>query len=404
MKSFARPFLTPSAFLCALALSATALISCVSTDPNYTGEALQDDGQRLNGQLSRDTQASSGTKAANAISSAGLDYDTLIRRARESLELNRLAEGIRYYVAAMARAHNAGDKTALDSISDTLNEIGGRLTLEPHESWIAADGTQLVADIRAAAKGQGPMPAVYLYESYGSAKSPVGDASIRFITQENSATLSSAVSTDSKGLANASISRVGRLDEPLVVRAYPVFSAEGYSFALNTVFRDFSFAPPPRVALVAGIERTSAGTRDAASSLDGLATALKGYGFESVPYNGSLAAERFMAAYGGERASLNALAGAASPGYYALLLVEVSAPSQMQYQGKVYNIYLADSSFTLRILRPDGSLVYAEARQGLRGQGGSERAAIDDALVKAREALNTALGESASKIRAALAD
>jgi hypothetical protein len=401
MKSFSRAFRILSL---SAALSALSVVSCVSSDARGADQAAQIGGLQPDGQLSRDSSAPGGAKLANGLDSAGMDYEALISRAKESLELNRLSEGMRYYVAAMARAHKAGDKAALDSISDTLNEIGGRLSLEPHESWIAADGTQRVADIRAAARGQGPMPAVYLYESYGNAKAPVGDALIRFVPQTNSATLSASVSTDSKGLANASISAVGRLDDPLVVRAFPVFSAEGYSFAINTVFRDFSYAPPARTALVAGIERTSLGTRDAAASLDGVATALKAYGFESSPYNGILAPERFMAAYGGDRASIGALAGTDSPGYYALLLVEVSAPSQMQYQGKVYNIYLADSSFTLRILRPDGSLVHAEARQGLRGQGGSERAAIDDALVKAREALNAALSESGTKIKAALAD
>ncbi len=402
MKSISRVSSAP--ILSALLIVALIFSSCVSTEPRQAEEAAQDSEIALSGQLSREPQAMNGTKPAKEINSAGMDYETLTRRAKESLELNRLSEGIRYYVAAMARAHKAGDKAALDSISDTLNELAGRITLEPHESWIAGDGTQIVADIRAAAKGQGPMPAVYLYESYGSAKSPVGDAVIRFVAEDNGATLSPAVSTDGKGLANASISAIARLDLPLTVRAYPVFSAEGYSFALKAIFRDFSYAPPPRVAFVAGIERTSLGTRDAASSLDGVAKALKAYGFESLPYNGILAPERFMAAYGGERASISALAGDGKPGYYALLLVEVNPPSQMQYQGKVYNIYLADSSFSLRILRPDGSLVYAEARQGLRGQGGSERAAIDDALAKAREALAAALGESGSKIQAALAD
>ncbi len=402
MKSLSRASRAP--ILAVFALAALFFASCVSTEPRSADDAGREGTGPLSGQFSREEQALNGAKAAGGIDSAGLDYEALLRRAEESLEFNRFSEGIRYYVAAMARAYKAGDQAALDSISDTINEIAGRLSIEPHESWIAGDGTQVVADIRAAAKGQGPMPAVYLYESYGSAKAPVRDAAIRFAAQQNGATISPAVSTDSKGLANASISAVARLDEPLVVRAYPVFSAEGFSFALNDIFRDFSYAPPPRIALVAGIERTSLGTRDAAGSLDGVATALKAYGFESVPYNGMLAPERFMAAYGGERASINALAGGASPGYFALLLVEVGAPSQMQYQGKVYNIYLADSAFTLRILRPDGSLVYAEARQGLRGQGGSERAAIDDALVKAREALSAALGESGSKIRAALAD
>ncbi len=402
MKSVSRVARAP--ILSSLLILSLIVASCVSTDPRPAEEASHEPELALSGQLSKDTQAASGIKPAKEIDSAGMDYETLTRRAKESLEFNRFSEGIRYYVAAMARAHKAGNKAGLDSIIDTLNELAGRITLEPHESWIAADGTQIVADIRAAAKGQGPMPAVYLYESYGSAKSPVGDAVIRFVAEDNGATLSPAVSTDGKGLANASISAIARLDLPLTVRAYPVFSAEGYSFALNAVFRDFSYAPPPRIALVAGIERTSLGIRDAASSLDGVAKALKAYGFESMPYNGILAPERFMAAYGGERASISALAGGGKPGYYALLLVEVNAPSQMQYQGKVYNIYLADSAFTLRILRPDGSLVYAEARQGLRGQGGSERAAIDDALAKAREALTAALSESGSKIREALAD
>jgi hypothetical protein len=112
-----------------------------------------------------------------------------------------------------------------------------------------------------------------------------------------------------------------------------------------------------------------------------------------------MAPERFMSAFSGDRNELASFAGSTNPGYFALLLVEVGAPVQMQLQGRLYNIFTATGKATIRIVRADGTIVFAEAKDGIRGQGGSEQAAIDDSLVKIRSEMTSLLGDRAGIIQ-----
>lgn len=332
------------------------------------------------------------------------EIDELVAKARASIDANHLAEGIKFYISALGRATKASKKSRADELTGTLNTIGTRLTVEPHESWLLPDGSQRAGDSRNAAHGTGLMPAVYLYESYGYAKSPVPDAFIRFEFAQNDGTLTASVTTDSKGLANTSITALAAPGKDAVIRAYPIFTSEGYSFAFKNVFRDFGYAAPPNIALVAALEKTPAGDSPNPRVLDAVATSLKPLGVDVVPYNGVLAATRFRAAFDGDSSALAALSGSAKAGYFALVYVEVGAPSRMEYAGKVYNIFTVTAKATIRIVRADGTVVFAESKDGIRGQGGSDQASIDDCLVKARDELSAIISGRSADIRKAFAE
>lgn len=332
------------------------------------------------------------------------EIDALVGKARDSIDANHLAEGIKFYISALAKATKAGKRARADEISGTLASIGTRLTVEPHESWLAPDGSQKTASSRSAARGEGMMPAVYLYESYGYVKSAVPDAFIRFEFVSNEGNLNASVATDSKGLANTSITAITAPGKDAVVRAYPVFTAEGYSYAFKNVFRDFSFVAPPNLALVAVLERTPDGESANPRVLDAVATSLKPLGVEVVPFNGVLASSRFNAAFGGDVSALSALAGSVKAGYFALVSVEVAAPTRMEYGGKVYNIFIASAKATLRIVRADGTVVFAKPKDGIRGQGGTVQAAIDDCLVKVRDELAATMSAESATIRKAFSE
>ncbi|TFG83720.1 MAG: hypothetical protein E4H20_04865 [Spirochaetales bacterium] len=388
-------FIGKNRFLaCAVAAVALLALSCVSSPGVDNGVSNDQPAGTL-------PPASAGAAGGQVSSSPETDagIDALVDKARAAIDSNHLSEGIRYYVAAMGRASKAGRRSLVDSITGTLNEISPRLSLEPHESWIGPDGTQRTGDVRAASRGQGTMPAVFLYESYGYAKSPIGDATIRFEFVRNGGTLTPSVSTDAQGLANTTISSIDSTGEEASVRAYPVFSAEGYNFAFKTVFRDFGYAPPLRVAVVAGLERLPSGYSDNPRVLDAVAASLKPFGVDVKPYNGVVAPERFMSAFAGQAAGLVSLSDGKQPGYFALVYVEVATPTQMVFQGKVYNIYIAVCKVTLRVVRADGTIVFSEAIDGIKGQGGTEQAGIDDALVKARETLAAALDKRTNQLR-----
>lgn len=377
------------------ALAAFGFISCVASPaprPQAPIEAMP--------KLSAEPDLPAGAAAAKR--AAAVAVAELESKAEEAFALNRTAEGMRLYVAAMGRAHKAELTEALERLRGKAEALAATFSIEAHESWIAGDGTQVVGELRALARAQGLMPAAYLYQSYGSAKSPVADATLRFTAVANEAGLTASVSTDAKGLANASVSSVANVNQALVIRAYPVFSAEGFSFAVSSVYRDFVYAPPPKKAIVAALERSPTGYRDGPGALDAVAAGLRALGVDAKPLGASLAPERFMAAFGGDRTTLGSIAQGSDAGYYALAYLEIGPASQMQYQGRVYNIFIAEASYALRILRTDGSLAHTLAARGLRGQGGSERGAFDDAMHKAREALAEAMKAQASAIASAL--
>jgi hypothetical protein len=380
------------------------LSSCISApEPEPASPA----GQVPATKVADPVQATAPAAASSSTPGTGqddADIDALVAKARSSIDSNHLSEGIKFYISALAKASKAGKRSRADEINGTLNAIGTRLTVEPHESWLEADGSQKTGSSRSAARGEGLMPAVYLYESYGFAKSAVPDAFIRFEFVANEGNLNASVTTDSKGLANTSITSISSPGKDSVVRAYPVFTADGYSYAYKTVFRDFSFVAPPNLALVAVLERTPAGESANPRVLDSVASSLKPLGIEVIPYNGVLKSASFNAAFGGDAKGLSALAGTAKAGYFALVHVDVAAPTRMEYQGKVYNIFIATAKATLRIVRADGTIVFAEAKDGVKGQGGTEQAAIDDCLVKVRDALSEIVTAKTAAIKKAFSE
>ncbi len=344
------------------------------------------------------------TALTSTDSALNTEINALIARAKESIEANRLSEGLQFYISALGRASKAGMKARTDELVGILNTAGTRLTIEPHESWIAEDGAQRAGNARSAARGEGLMPMVYLYESYGFGKSVVQDAMIRFEFVNNEGKLNASVRTDSRGMANTTITAVASPGRDATVRAYPVFSSEGYTYALKTVFRDFSYLAPPNIALVMALERTPAGFNENPRVLDAVSSALKPLGVQTISYNGRMAPDRFMTAFAGDSKALASFAGSVSPGYFALLFVEVGTPVQMQLQGKLYNIFTATGKATLRIVRADGTIVFAEARDGIRGQGGSDQIAIDDCLVKIRSEMTALLEAKAAPIQKAFSE
>ena len=198
------------------------------------------------------------------------------------MDNNQFAEGIKQYILALAAATKAGDRATASEISGILEEAGARLSMEPHESWLAKDGSQSSGSSRQVSRGDGPMPAVYLYQSYGYAKSPVQDAFIRFEFRSNSGTMTTSVTTDGRGLANTSISSLSQPGREAVVRAYPIFMSGGYSYAFRNVFRDFVYAAPSRVIAVAASETTPAGVQTP-RVLEAVSTSMKAAGLEVAP-------------------------------------------------------------------------------------------------------------------------
>jgi hypothetical protein len=327
-------------------------------------------------------------------------------KAQDAADSNHLSEAIRSYVTVLALAENnpsaEADAKAKEA-SAQLARIGTRLSLEPSGEWLDPKGTQIASDTRSLGKEGGLSPAVYLFENYGTGKSPVADAPILFEFETNSGSLVSFVTTDAYGKANTT---VAKLDEPgknAVIRAYPVFKSRGRTYAFHSIFRDFSYLPPANVVKVLALESCESVPSDTPGTIDAVASVLKETGLSILPFNANLAPESFRKAYGGDVEALSSLGVNPSSPYAAFVLVEVAEPRQMEMNGKKYNIFTAAATVCFRLVRADGSIVYSQPIDGVKGQGGNREAAIADTYKRARSYIGPELRKRLDAIQNSLA-
>jgi hypothetical protein len=333
------------------------------------------------------------------------EMDSYLAQAIDAEGLNHLAEAIGDYVTVLVLANESPSPDAsarADGASAELARIGSRFTLEPAGEWLDEKGAQVSGNSRDLGQESGLSPAVYLFESFGSGKSPVADAPIFFQFVKNSGSLVPLVTTDAYGRANTTIAKLEEPGSDAIIRAYPVFAARGKAYAFRSAFRDFAYLPPANIVKVFALERSELGANDAPFTIDALAAALKKAGLQVVSAGSRLGDDTFMGAYAGKTEELAALGIDKSSPYAAFALVEVAAAKQMELNGKKYNIFTAAVTASFRLLRSDGIVAYSLPLAGIKGQGSSEEAAIADAYRRARESLGSELEKRLEEIRAAL--
>ena len=372
----------PSLALCSI----LALAGCVSAPPPFKPGPVP------------------GT-AAPGSASRGEELRRLLEIGKSAQDSNHPTEAIRSYVTVLALSREEGTEEAkrLGAQAEAeLVRIGNRLSLEPGEGWITPDGSQAAGASRSVGKEGSLQPAVFLFENFGTAKSPVADAPIRFEFVRGSGVLTASASTDTYGRANAILSRLDTPSGEAVIRAYPAFTVRGFTYAFRSVQRDFSYLPPSNVAKVVALERGPDGAVQNPQVLDSVASILKGAGLSPSPLDGKLLGTGFDRAFGGDPASVRALAASAGASYFAFVVSEASPARQLEYGGKKYNIFTSDCKTTIRIIRDDGTIVFALPLDPIRGQGGTSTAAVSDAFLKAREALTGELNRRLAEIRKAV--
>ncbi len=334
------------------------------------------------------------------------EMDSYLSKAQDAADSNHLSEAIRSYVTVLAIADENPSPDAeakADRASAELARIGTRLTLEPASDWVDASGTQIAGSSRSLGKEGGLSPGVYLFENIGFGKSPVADAPIYFQFIKNSGSLVAFVTTDAYGKANTTVAMLEEPGKDAVIRAFPVFKARGKSYAFQTAFRDFAYLPPANVVRVLALESSELGISDNPRTIDPAAAALQRAGLQVLPFNAKLAPDDFRKAFAGEAKALASLGVDSGSPYAALVLVEVAAARQIELDGKKYNIFTASASLLFRLVRSDGSIVYSLPIDGLKGQGGTAEAAVDDAFKKAGEALGPELQKRQDDLTTALA-
>jgi hypothetical protein len=328
-----------------------------------------------------------------------------LAKAQDAADSNHLAEAIRSYVTVLALAEENPSpeaETKAKEAAAQLASIGTRLSLEPSSDWLDPKGTQIAGDARKLGNDEGLSPAVYLFENFGTGKSPVADAPIYFSFVTNTGSLVSFVTTDAYGKANTTVAKLDEPGKDAVIRAYPVFKARGKSYAFQSVFRDFAYLPPAKVLRVLALESSDAGPIDNPGAVDAVASVLKETGLEILPFNAKLAPEGFHKAFGGDAKALASLGVGPSSPYAAFVLVEVAPARQMELNGKKYNIFTAAASISFRLVRSDGSIVYSLPIDGVKGQGGTAEASVSDAFRRSRDAIGPELRKRLDGIRDSL--
>lgn len=330
-----------------------------------------------------------------------------LEKAREAQDNNHLTEAIQAYITVLSiAAGNPGSTAAADAAraaETELTRIGTRLSIEPQEVWLDPSGKQISGSTRSIGKETSLQPAVYLYENFGSGKAPIPDAPIFFEFVENSGIMNGFVSTDAFGRANTALLKVADSSKPATVRATPVFKSRGYAYAFKTAMRDFNYLPPSNTVLALSLSRSELGNVPNSLTTDIIAPQLKAIGLQVLPLAGQLRQESFLSALQGDTASIASLLSQAKAGYLLLVFVELDSIKQYEYQGKLYNMYSAYGKANLRLMRPDGTIVFSFAIERIKGDGGTRAKAVDSAYIQAHDGLSKGLNSHLQTIGDAIA-
>lgn len=333
------------------------------------------------------------------------ELDALLAQAAAALDSFHTVEAIRSWVGVLGLAGASSDplvRARAETARAELVRVGKRLSLEPGELWIKADGTQAEASVRGLGKPGALQPAVYLYENYGTVKTPVADAPIAFQFVRGKGVLVESVATDFEGRANTTVSRLDEAAKGAAVRAMPVFEEKGYRYAFAELIRDFVYLPPSKLAKVVAVEVAQGSSRAAPLAADLVSAKARDAGLDPAVYDKALEDARFAAAMAGDPAVLRALAAETGAAWFVFLRIEAGEPRQMVVSGKAYNIWTVDAKASLRLVRDDGTAAWSKPVDGIRGQGGSAALSLENAFQLAREAAAAAMDSDRAAILAAV--
>ncbi len=335
-----------------------------------------------------------GGTAANPSDDELAQMRRALEDAKAAFEGNHVAEGARRYVAVL-RLYDASknpDSRAVslrDGAKSALEALEAAMTIEPDPSWLDSGGNQVSRSTRGLAGSGAPGPAVLLSVNLGYGKAAVPDMPVSFSFVKGKGRLTPVVSTDPYGKANATVASFADPDSDQTIRASVVIRDGSFAYALDSVYRDFSFVDRPETVILAALQRLDGKAGAGSALVDPVVSALASLSLEAVPAGstgsaGSAGDEAsFLGAFGGDGASLRNLAAGRTASRFALILTDCAAPEQVTLDGKTYELWAAKASSTLRLLKADGSILYTIQVQNVRGQGALGDKAVSDACRKA---------------------
>lgn len=377
-----------SAIVCFTAVS--LIVSCLSGG----NIALKVQSGNTSVELSTGNSKNTSSGTAKPTKEQLDEINAYLTKAQEALDMNHLQEAVKLYISALIRAEKYSVQEKAQEIKDILNKVGAKFTIEPGDIWKSNTEKPVTGNSFWAAQAKGIMPALYIYENFGFGKSPLQDVSIRFEFIENNGTLVPTVFSDAKGFASTTISGIQDPKKTVRIRAYPIVTNEGYSYAFKSVYYDFVYIPAPFVVLVYTMEKVGSTVGTYARNMETISQTLKTVPLQPVLMQEAVNTNSFLAALQGDVSKI-AVSKDLNPDLYALFYIEIKEP--YQYSAS-YKIFLCMGSVTVRILTRDGVVLTSLVLTDIKGSGRDEASAIESCRNEIAAALEQRITQEVQKL------
>ncbi|HOT58235.1 MAG TPA: hypothetical protein P5519_07980 [Spirochaetia bacterium] len=368
----------------------TVIVSCLSLDT--VSVKVQTGNTSVEIATGNSQNTSAGT---SKITNEQLEeINTYLIKAQEALDMNHLQEAVKLYISALIRAEKYAVQEKIQEITNILNKVGAKFTIEPGNIWKSNTEKPVTGNCFWAAQAKGIMPALNIYENFGFGKSPLQDVSIRFEFIENNGTLVPTVTTDATGFASTTISGIKDPTRAARIRAYPIVTNEGYTYAFKTVYYDFVYIPTPFVVLVYTMEKVGSSVGSYTRNMETISQTLKTVPLQPVLMQEAVNPNSFLAALQGDVSKI-AVSQNVNPDLFALFYIEIKEP--YQYSAS-YKIFLCMGSVTVRILTREGVVLTSLVLTDIKGSGRDGTAAIESCRNEIATALEQRMSQDVQKL------
>jgi len=380
-------------------LSIVLIFGCVSTGNQNVSAGRSDPG-------TRDEKKGIEIETGSTVTR----MQEYLANGKDKIEYGSVSEGIKQLVsvlaeqAALASASDEAVRIAKEAEAE-LTKIKATLSMEVEPTlWMDKSMNQRAGttiDLT-------PQPSIILTINTGLGRSLIANAPIFFKFIKGNGILSGIVNTNDYGQANCKIVRFDNPKEENIIRASLMYKEKGFSYEFEGLLRDFIYAPPTRNATILVLERSEIGFAQDPRLSDVVFNSVKDIDFEFTMYNGNLASNNFMKVFSGDKSAIAKLGLEEGVSYLIVVFADCYQVSQMEFEGKKYNMYLSEGNTTARVIRTvDGKVMYdkkivRDHAHSKNGQGASKEKAIKNVMDLAADEMADLLKKDKSEIDRAL--
>lgn len=394
------------AAICCIVLFALGCTSGPQVQVEASGEGTLESSDSLQPGRSPEDDARSESTAGTATEGRSGERNSdgsaqeLMQQALAAIDLGEYTQAMTLYLRVLEGSPGSSEAAVAEA---ELERFGSGLRMSAGDAWLDAGGRQGPQEAMALVTQGGPLPTVQLTYTDGPARFTVASMPIEFAVVGGKARFQPVVVSSDFGAATSSALSLTAGEEPIVVEAIPVVISGDARYPFEAAAVRFVYDPPatPAVLVNALIE----GGEVAPASI--LADALLPSIEETVGSATILSASMLGAQAGpllrGSARSVRDLAQEMDTPVVIVAAAELERISQIQYEGRDYNIFQAIGRVRVEIRGiTGGQVLYQFASEELKGQGGSDEAARLDLLELAAQQIEDQRDAVTEGMKAAL--